>query len=613
MAMGTAVAMIAPSFPGAFPEFRPWQVLSALRKLGFAGVFDVSFGADLVSRVYAKRYLEAPKVFNLTTACPVTVFYVQKYAPELVPFLSPLLSPMAAMGKAIKERIRPGARTVFIGPCLAKAREAQDPEVSPWVDASITFSELRRLFVRSSLDVGSLIDEDFDPPHARLGGIYPLAGGLLRVADMPSDPLYNYVSAVSGSDSFIELVERLRQRLSEGELHQVSTRFFETLFCHGCVAGPGMSGSESALRRKERVVDFVRSRTQNLSVPNWEQSMRTFEDIDLSRKFSVDDQRLPEPTEEQIRRILAQTNKLSANDELNCGVCGYVSCRQKAVAVYNGLAEVEMCLPYLVEQLEATVEELNLSHQQLTETQAQLIRSERLASMGQLAAGIAHELNNPLGTILLFSHLLKEAARTGTASEQDAETIMREATRCKNIVAGLLDFARQNKVSRTKVVLRELMNEAIRCVRGASPQIDTTFQIDCPTGLPMVSLDRDQMLQVFINVIRNAVEAMHGHGAVTLGARFRDATQDFLLTVRDTGPGIPEQHMAKLFSPFFTTKPVGQGTGLGLSICFGIIKMHRGTITARNNTDGPGASFEITLPGPREGMIHGREQDPDRG
>ena len=161
------------------------------------------------------------------------------------------------------------------------------------------------------------------------------------------------------------------------------------------------------MRRKERIVEYLRSR-RPVSRSTWESDIAKMQDLDLSRTFHPDPQLPVVPSEEEIRQVLIRTNKLTVEQELNCGACGYKSCREKAIAVCNGIAEVEMCLPYMIEKLQVTVTSLHQSYEQLADAHTQLVRSERLASMGQMAAGIAHEVNNPLGSVLIYAHLLRE-------------------------------------------------------------------------------------------------------------------------------------------------------------------------------------------------------------
>ena len=590
------VALLAPTFPAAFPDWRPGQLVAALRRAGFRGVFEVAFGADLVSRAYRRLRDEAPDALLLTTPCPAACAYVEKYVPELVGSLAPLLSPMAAMGKALKQRLRPGCETAFFGPCVAKLRERDDPNVAPWVDLALTFSDLRELLAERGVDPLLLPDEPFDPPHAALGAIYPLAGALLRVADLPCDLLASDVATVVGRETFTDSAERLRRHVVEHTMALVEARFFDVLFCKGCIGGPDMPSRDSLIVKKQRVIAYWRTRAAERDTAEWARAMAELSDLDLGRSFQADPQPRPNYDEAQIREVLRQSGKPTPSDELDCGACGYATCRDKAIAVLGGVAEVEMCLPFLVDRLEATVVQLHCSHEDLQEAHTQLLRSERLASMGQLAAGIAHELNNPLGTILIFAHLLQDAAQQDEQTRADASMILREATRCKGIVGGLLDFARQNKVCRRPVDVAGLLRDATELVRVQLPDAAVDYRIDVPANMPACTLDEDQMKQVLVNLVRNAVDALPNGGAVRLCAWCDDVSDELRLTVADTGAGIPAEHMHKLFSPFFTTKPVGQGTGLGLPICYGIVKMHRGAITARNNEDGPGACFDIRIP-----------------
>ena len=187
-----------------------------------------------------------------------------------------------------------------------------------------------------------------------------------------------------------------------------------------------------------------------------------FSDIDLSREFSTHDQRIAQPSREEISKILARMGKVKPEDELNCGACGYDSCVQHAIAIHLRLAETEMCLPYTIDKLRDTVKQLAVSHQQLVSTQEALMHSERLASMGQLAAGVAHEVNNPLGIVLMHAHMLLEQAEKFPEWREDLDMIAEQADRCKKIVVRLLHFARQNKAVFRMVDLCKLMQRAVK-------------------------------------------------------------------------------------------------------------------------------------------------------
>jgi two-component system NtrC family sensor kinase len=230
----------------------------------------------------------------------------------------------------------------------------------------------------------------------------------------------------------------------------------------------------------------------------------------------------------------------------------------------------------------------------LHKTQQELLHKERLASMGQLAAGVAHEINNPLGTILLFSEALYKETAEDAPQRDDLRMIINETTRCKNIVADLLNFSRQQEVLSQETDIHVLLEQVIKEVahQPSFEGIQVTRQFS--PSLPTIQADAAQMQQVFINLLNNGAEAMDGSGTLTLTTRSLD-DQWVEIKVSDTGCGIPEEHMGKLFTPFFTTKPPGKGTGLGLSIVYGIVKMHRGQITARSE-EGKGTTFTVTLP-----------------
>jgi two-component system NtrC family sensor kinase len=231
----------------------------------------------------------------------------------------------------------------------------------------------------------------------------------------------------------------------------------------------------------------------------------------------------------------------------------------------------------------------------LQETQEQLIQQEKLASVGQLAAGVAHEINNPLGTILLYADILhKETAENNQQQQEDLEMIMREANRCKVIVNDLLNFSRQNEMLTQETdlngLLQSLATEAAK--QDLYQQIELVTDLE--PNLPLIQADPFQLHQVFLNLMNNAAEAMPDGGELILRT-YLDPMDGFVtVEVQDNGMGISEENMKKLFTPFFTTKPIGKGTGLGLAIVYGIVKMHRGQIQVQSQT-GQGTTFTVRL------------------
>ncbi len=230
----------------------------------------------------------------------------------------------------------------------------------------------------------------------------------------------------------------------------------------------------------------------------------------------------------------------------------------------------------------------------LHRTQMELLRAEKLASMGQLAAGVAHEINNPLGTILLFADVLYREMDENDPRRADMQMIIKETNRCKNIVAGLLNFARQQEVLLQDTNLHQVLDQSIEGVRHQPTFARVQIIRQYDPAVPNIQADPGQLQQVFVNLLNNAAEAMPDGGTITISTRLMDQ-QWVEVKVADTGCGIPEEHLGRLFTPFFTTKPPGKGTGLGLSIVYGIVKMHRGQIGVESRV-GEGTTFTITLP-----------------
>ena len=586
---GGKYALLAPSFPAAFLDLPPERLVGALHAAGFDGVYEVAFGADLVAQEYARRFHElqerTAEDFLISTPCPAVVQYVEKVLPELAPHLAGIASPMEAMARVVRQKLcgqeeSERARLVFIGPCVAKKVEAWR---SGEVDAVLTFSELAELFTNAGIDPPSARPADFRPPHANLGRIYPVTGGLLKAAAIDADILESPVYVVEGAERVMDILRVLSQKVRTGQ--RVNYRLFDLLFCEGCIGGPVMVNDLTFFERKKYVVRYMEGRPIMRDVEEWAAQHRDYLAVDLSAEFHPVIREEVAAPEEEIRRILALTGKNSPSDELNCGACGYASCRAKALAVFRGKAEVEMCLPYLIARVEKAMKDL-------TANQARLIQAEKLASMGQMAAGIAHEINNPLGVVLMYSHLLKEELADASRPQEDVDRIIAEAERTRGIVRGILNFAREEKVDRAPTDINALLTKAAEGILPTSPEgkFRVEFRLDPDLGSQQV--DGGQLRQVFDNLLKNAVEAMPDGGVIRVATE--DGEGEFTVTVSDTGAGIPEENLPKMFSPFFTTKKVGKGTGLGLSVCYGIVKMHGGTIQAANLPEG-GACFTVRI------------------
>jgi two-component system NtrC family sensor kinase len=242
---------------------------------------------------------------------------------------------------------------------------------------------------------------------------------------------------------------------------------------------------------------------------------------------------------------------------------------------------------------------------QREEHEAKLYHSERQASVGRLAAGVAHEINNPLTGTLTFTHLLLRRTDLPEGAHKDLEVIARSTERVRDIVRGLLDFSRQTQLAPETIDLNELVRHTISLVENQALIKGIRLGFEAGDGLPKLTADRSQIQSVILNIVLNAIDATDSGGAITVGtaaavvadARREDgsARGGIQIVVTDTGSGIPPENLPRLFEPFFTTKEVGKGTGMGLCVSLGIVEKHGGTIRV-TSTVGRGSTFVIWLP-----------------
>ena len=242
--------------------------------------------------------------------------------------------------------------------------------------------------------------------------------------------------------------------------------------------------------------------------------------------------------------------------------------------------------------LEQKVEERS---EQLAKVQAQAARQQRLASVGQLAAGVAHEINNPLGGILTFASLMLEDLRPGDPHHEDLDEIVRQAVRCRKIVTGLLEFSRKREADMAPANVNEVLARTLALLETQAIFHDIQIKRRFDPNMPTNVMDESQMQQVFMNLILNAVDAMDGHGQLTIETRHSKVKSELMVRITDTGSGIPEKIRESIFDPFFTTKDPGKGTGLGLAVSWKIVQAHGGRTEVESEV-GRGTAFTVYLP-----------------
>lgn len=573
-------AIVAPSFPAEFPDINFRSLVGMIRKLGFAYVAEVSFGADLVAGKY-RQLVEENRQLYISSDCPSIVNYIKLHHPSLTENLAPVVSPMVAMSRVMRKRFGDDIKVVFIGPCVAKKAESSE------IDEALTFTELRDLFADRGIIADAGTHSDFDEPHGGKGAIFPVARGLLQAADISDDAVTGSIVAAEGRIDFQNALKEFEAGLIRQHM--------ELLCCEGCIMGPGLSKNGKQYNRRALVSTYAREKKASLDRQKWKMYYDEFSALDLSVRHRTDSRSAGEMNEKDVAEVLLQMGKKTSKDQLDCGACGYETCVEHAIAIKKGLAEVEMCLPYTIEKLHKSVKDLALSNEKLSSMRQALKQSEKLAHMGQLSAGIAHELNNPLGVVIMYSNILLDEAPAGAPVREDLKLIVEQAERCKKIVAGLLNFARKNQVNHQHVNIKTLVSQSLASI--IVPQRIRIITDDHTTN-PDAMLDSEQMTQVMTNLVKNAIDAMPQGGEIRI--RIEDTLSDVFFIISDSGTGIREEDRAKIFEPFFTTKSIGHGTGLGLATAYGIVKMHKGQITVDSNTDPArgqtGTTFRIVLP-----------------
>lgn len=338
------VASLAPSFPAAFQKIDFKKIVQALKTLGFDEVWEVAVGAELITSVY-EELLKNAKLPVISSACPAVVNLIEKHHPSLLPYLAPVVSPMIATGRLIKF-IYPSSKVVFIGPCIAKKDEAKKVE---GVDAVLTFNELENMFLIKNIDIRNQQISNFDGqifdspiPQSNFRG-FPVSGGM-SLCLKGNLEFSREMIVVDGNEESVSCIESIEKK-------EFAPLFIDILMCGGCIKGPYFKDS-NGFANWEKVETYVKQSEEydknNEKLEEFLTNLKELSNLDLFRNYSNKKVSLKYPSEEEIKTILSYTNKTTKEDELNCGACGYNSCRDKAFAVYNDIAERDMCLPFLL-------------------------------------------------------------------------------------------------------------------------------------------------------------------------------------------------------------------------------------------------------------------------
>lgn len=336
------VAVLGCSFPAFFHSFTPGQLVAGLKSIGFSEVHEGAFGASLILPEYSAAIAETDKPL-VASHCPAVVDLVERHYPALTSNLVPTVSPMIAMGRFIKKNLGPDIRVVYLSTCIAAKFEIQTEEAADAIDVVLTYSEIELFFKRRGINLTQLAEIPFDGIDPEIARMFTLQGGPLKLLDAGDLSMDTDLVAVEGERQTMEIIKDLAAG-------RISPRYIDLRFCDGgCVDGPGNSRHLTHLFKRNLIIKYVKSNIPYRTAGHYQKKQ---ERPNLSRSFRDKATRLASPKGEEIRRILQSTSKFSHSDELNCRACGYASCREHAVAVFHGFADIGMCLPYNLHKME---------------------------------------------------------------------------------------------------------------------------------------------------------------------------------------------------------------------------------------------------------------------
>lgn len=399
-------ALIEPSIASEFDDITDYRKFVAMiRLLGFDYVHEVSFGVDLIAAEYAELFSKAEGKYLITANCPSIVKLIEKFHPDLVTNLAPLVSPMIATAMVVKELYGEEVGIVQIGPCIDAKDEAKLYRSGKLIEGVITFAELRILFDEFQIQERQVKLSDFDPPHGNWGALYPLPPGIIQAGGIKRDMVSSSVITASGKDDILEAIHDFDKYIDTIQHH------FNLFFCHGCLLGPGMQQHNERFRRRSLVRHYAEKRHSVLDLDLWEKDMEKWSKLDFSRTFTPNDQRIPDPPQDAINEVLKIVGKDNPEEEINCGACGYISCREFASTVAKGLAVPEMCHTFNLRNKQEYIETLRHTNRKLADTKKALKESEELARREKEVAQSASDMMNnmleklPTGVVIVDNNL----------------------------------------------------------------------------------------------------------------------------------------------------------------------------------------------------------------
>jgi iron only hydrogenase large subunit-like protein len=425
------VALISPSLAAEFEDITDYRkFVQMLKSMNVNYVNEVSFAVDLLAYKYMSLFGDFKGRYYISSCDPVVVSYVQKYHPNLIQNLAPYVTPMLAMAKVVHHKYGNDIKVIYIGPDIASKDVALKSSGDSRIDVVLTFPELRQLFDDMNIDENIVEYSEFDSPVGYKGSLYPIRNGLIQAADIDENLLTTNVICAEGKKEMIESIWEFENNV------KIIHRNLHVTYGNS-LAGPGISIRGSKLFKEYLVIKYANKRLVKFYRSEWYDNLNKYLNIDLSRQFAPDDQRLPDPPAEKVREAVALM-KRNEDSQANCGQCGYSTCREFAIDIAKGIVIPEMCptfairnSKYFSDTLKELNEKLASTRQVLKDTEDQ-VKTEH--DSAQQASELADSMLEKLRSgIVIVDYKLKIIK----ANSQFSNILGAEAEEINEVIPGL--------------------------------------------------------------------------------------------------------------------------------------------------------------------------------
>lgn len=424
-------AILSPSISAEFDDISDHRkFVTMIKALGVQHVNEVSFAVDLLAYKYLSLLNDFKGRYYIASLDPVVVGYIEKFHSNLTSNLAPLVSPMVAMAKIVRALYGANTRVVYIGPEIVSKNEALRFDADARIDVAITFEELRTLFIDYNIDESNFEFSFVDGPLSYKGSLYPLSNGFVQAADMDENLLTASMFTLEGKNEMIHAVVEFENSISTIQRH------FCISYGNG-LEGPGMTKRGNRWFKEHQVIKYANKRLQNFFRVEWYDNLQKFMELDLSRTFISDDQRLPTPGAEKVREILASLGK-TETDTCGCLECGYSNCMDFARDIANGTTIPEMCISYARKNASQYEEALHELNEKLAQARKSLKESEAKTRIEKVTASQASELTNAMleklrSGVVIVDNMLKIVKSNTTFTTILGE----EAEQINDVIPGL--------------------------------------------------------------------------------------------------------------------------------------------------------------------------------